>query len=370
MSVLTVREALRAAIDEEMARDDSVLLLGEEVGQYNGAYKVSQGLLAKYGPERVIDTPISEEGFTGIGIGAAMAGLRPIVEWMTVNFSLQAMDQVISNAAKMRYMSGGQFSVPIVFRGPNGPAEYLASQHSQALQSIYAHVPGLKVAAPSNPRDAKGLLKSAIRDDNPVLFLESELMYSWKGEVPDEEYLVPLGVAELTRRGKDVTIVSFSRPMRIVHEAAEMLSQQGIEAEVIDLRTLRPLDENAIYESVSRTSRCVVVDDAWPFASVGSHIAWLVSRTCFDDLDAPVELVSSEDVPMPYNHTLELAAQPSVAKIVAAARRAMYLDEGAQGANQGAQGANQGAQGANQGAQGANQGAPDAPEGAQGANQG
>ena len=328
MSIITCREALRAAIDEEMARDDSVILMGEEVGAYNGAYKVSQGLLEKYGPDRVIDTPISEEGFTGIGIGAAMAGLRPIVEWMTFNFSLQAIDQVFSNAAKVRYMSGGQFRVPIVFRGPNGPAEYLGSQHSQALQSIYAHVPGLKVVAPSNPRDAKGLLKSAIRDDNPVLFLESELMYGWKGEVPEEEYLVPLGVAEVTRPGADVTIVSFSKPMRLVQDAAEMLAAQGIEVETIDLRTIRPLDERTIYESVAKTSRCVVVDDAWPFASVGSHIAWLVSRACFDNLDAPVELVSGEDVPMPYNHGLELAAQPSIAKIVGAVRRAMYMDEG------------------------------------------
>ena len=216
MSVMTFREALRAAIDEEMARDDSVLLLGEEVGQYNGAYKVSQGLLEKYGPERVIDTPISEEGFTGIGIGAAMAGLRPIVEWMTVNFSLQAMDQIFSNASKMRYMSGGQFSVPIVFRGPNGPAEFLGSQHSQALQSIYAHVPGLKVVAPSNPADAKGLLKASIRDDNPVVFLEAELMYSWKGEVPEGELVIPLGQADIKRPGKDVTLIGFSKPLRMV----------------------------------------------------------------------------------------------------------------------------------------------------------
>jgi len=324
MSAITLREALRAALDEEMARDDSVILLGEEVGQYNGAYKVSQGLLEKYGPERVIDTPISEEGFTGIGIGAAMAGLRPVVEWMTFNFSLQAMDQVISNAAKMRYMSGGQFAVPVVFRGPNGPAEYLGAQHSQALQSIYAHFPGLKVVAPSTPADGKGLLKASIRDDNPVLFLESEMMYGIKGEVPDGEHLVPLGVAEVKRPGKDVTLVSFSKPMRMVLEAAEALAAQGIEAEVVDLRTIRPLDEKTVYDSVVKTNRCVVVDEAWPFASVGSHVAWLVSRNCFDDLDAAVELVSSEDVPMPYNHSLELAAQPSVSKIMEAVKRVMY----------------------------------------------
>ncbi|HET6451405.1 MAG TPA: pyruvate dehydrogenase complex E1 component subunit beta, partial [Spirochaetia bacterium] len=302
MSTLTFREALRQALDEEMARDDSVILLGEEVGQYNGAYKVSQGLLEKYGPERVMDTPISEEGFTGIGIGAAMAGLRPVVEWMTFNFSLQAMDQVISNAAKMRYMSGGQFTVPIVFRGPNGPAEFLGAQHSQALQSLYAHFPGLKVVAPSTPADGKGLLKSAIRDDNPVLFLESEMMYGVKGEVPDEEHIVPLGVADTKRPGRDVTLVTYSKPVRMVLEAAEALAADGIDAEVIDLRSIRPLDERAVYESVARTNRCVVIDESMPFASVGSHVAWLVSRNCFDDLDAAVELVSGEDVPMPYNH--------------------------------------------------------------------
>ena len=325
MSVITCREALRAAIDEEMARDDSVILIGEEVGAYNGAYKVSQGLLDTYGPERVIDTPISEEGFTGIGIGAAMAGLRPIVEWMTFNFALQAIDQVVNNAAKMRYMSGGQFRVPIVFRGPNGPAEYLGSQHSQALQSLFAHVPGLKVVAPGTPADAKGLLKSSIRDDNPVLFLEAEMMYGWKGEVPDGEHLVPLGAAEVKRPGRDVTIVAFSKPLKLALDAAEALAGLGIEAEVVDLRTIRPLDEKTIYDSVTKTSWCVVVDEAWPFASVGSHVAWLVSHHCFDELDAPVELVAGEDVPMPYNHSLELAAQPSVQKIVEAVKRTAYM---------------------------------------------
>ncbi len=324
MSLITFREALRAAMDEEMARDDAVILLGEEVGQYNGAYKVSQGLLEKYGPDRVMDTPISEEGFTGIGIGAAMAGLRPIVEWMTLNFSLQAVDQIVSNAAKMRYMSGGQFTVPIVFRGPNGPAEFLGAQHSQALQSLYAHFPGLKVVAPSTPADGKGLLKSCIRDDNPVLFLESEMMYGVKGEVPDDEYLVPLGKADVKRPGRDATIVTYSKPVRMVLDAAEALAGEGIDVEVVDLRTIRPLDEETVYDSVRRTNRCIVVDESMPFASVGSHLAWLVSRTCFDDLDAPVELVSGEDVPMPYNHALELAAQPSVAKIVDAVKRALY----------------------------------------------
>ena len=325
MPIVTFREALRQALDEEMAGDENVILMGEEVAQYNGAYKVSQGLLDKYGPKRVIDTPISEEGFTGIGIGAALAGLRPVVEWMTLNFSLQAFDQVISNAAKMRYMSGGQFSVPVVFRGPNGPAEYLAAQHSQALQAFYAHVPGLKVVAPSTPYDAKGLLKTAIRDDNPVIFLEAELMYAWKGEVPAEEYLVPFGKGEVRREGKDATVVGFGKPMRSILAAAEGLAKEGIDAEVIDLRSIRPLDEEIVERSVRKTNRCVVVDEAWPFASVGSHIAWLVSKSCFDHLDAPVELVASEDVPMPYNHTLELAAQPSIQKIAAAVKKAMYL---------------------------------------------
>ena len=325
MPEITYREAIRQAIDEEMARDERVFLMGEEVAQYNGAYKVSQGLLDKYGAKRVIDTPITEEGFTGLGIGAAMAGLRPIVEWMTFNFSLMAYDQVVSNAAKMRYMSGGQVSIPIVFRGPNGPAEYLASQHSQALQSIFAHIPGLKVVAPATPYDAKGLLKTAIRDDNPVLFLEGEMMYGWKGEVPQEEYLIEFGKADIKRPGKDVTLITHSKPLKMVREAAAELEKIGIDVEIVDLRSIRPLDEETIYESVRKTNRCVVVDESWPFASVGSHVAWLVSKNAFDMLDAPVELVSSEDVPMPYNHALELAAQPSVEKIVQAVKRVLYL---------------------------------------------
>jgi pyruvate dehydrogenase E1 component beta subunit len=327
MPVMTYRDALNRALDEEMARDEKVFLMGEEVGEYDGAYKVSKGLLAKYGPRRVRDTPITELGFTGAGVGAAIAGLRPVVEWMTHNFALLAMDQVINEAAKMRYMSGGKLSVPIVFRGPNGPAEYLASQHSQAFASYWAHAPGLKVVAPSTPADAYGLLKSAIRDDDPVVVLESEMMYAWKGEVPESEFLVPIGRAETRRAGKDITIVSFSKPMRVAIEAAEALSAKGIEAEVIDLRSVRPLDEEALYGSVRRTGRCIVVDESWPFASVGSHIAYLVSRECFDRLDAPVALVSGEDVPMPYNHALELAAQPSAAKIEAAALRALYREE-------------------------------------------
>lgn len=324
MALITFREALRQALDEEMARDKNVILLGEEVAEYNGAYKVSQGLLEKYGSLRVIDTPISEEGFTGLGIGASLAGLRPVVEWMTLNFSLQAIDQIYNNAAKMRYMSGGQFSVPVVFRGPNGPAEFLGSQHSQALQSLYCHCPGIKVMAPSTPADAKGMLKTAIRDDNPVIFLEAELMYGWKGEVPENEYVIPFGMADIKKSGDSVTIIGFSKPLRMILEAADQLEKEGIHAEVIDLRSLRPLDETTIYASVRKTNRCVVVDEAWPYASVGSHIAWLVSKNCFDFLDAPVELVASEDVPMPYNHHLELSVQPSIKKVIDAVKRVTY----------------------------------------------
>ncbi len=326
MSIITYREALKQAMDEEMARDKNVILMGEEVAEYNGAYKVSQGLWDKYGSSRVLDTPITEEGFTGVGIGAAMAGLRPIVEWMTFNFSLMALDQVVNNAAKMRHMSGGQMTMPIVFRGPNGPAEYLASQHSQALQTYYAHVPGLKVVTPATPYDAKGLLKTAIRDDNPVVFMEAELMYAWKGEVPKEEYLIPLGKADIKRPGSDVTLVTYSKPLKVVREAARILEQEGIDAEIVDLRSLRPMDEETVYQSVSKTNCCVVIDESWPVASVGSHMAWLVSANCFDMLDAPVELVSSEDVPMPYNHRLELAVQPSVEKVINAVNKVLYRE--------------------------------------------
>lgn len=327
MAVMTYREALNRALDEEMARDPAVFLIGEEVGEYDGAYKVSKGLLAKYGPARVKDTPISELGFTGLGVGAALAGLRPVVEWMTHNFALLALDQVVNNAAKMRQMSGGQLSVPIVFRGPNGPAEYLAAQHSQSFAAYWAHVPGLKVIAPATPADAYGMLKSAIRDDNPVVVLEAELMYGWKGEVPDEEFLVPLGKARIAREGEDLTIITFSKPIQVVMEAAAYLATKGVEAEVIDLRSLRPLDEDTLVRSVRKTHRAIVVDEAWPLASVGSSVAQRVMSQCFDQLDAPVELVAGEDVPMPYNHRLELAAQPSVEKIAAAAGRVCYRED-------------------------------------------
>ncbi|MFP4152232.1 MAG: pyruvate dehydrogenase complex E1 component subunit beta, partial [Alkalispirochaeta sp.] len=306
MPEIQMREAIRQAMDEEMARDEKVFLLGEEVGEYNGAYKVSKGLLDKYGAKRVKDTPIAELGFTGLAVGAATVGLRPIVEWMTLNFALLALDQVVNNAAKLRHMSGGQLKVPIVFRGANGPAEYLSSQHSQALQSYFAHVPGLKVIAPATPYDAKGLLKTAIRDDNPVVMLESELAYGWTGEVPEEEYLIPFGKADIKRAGDDVTLVVHGKPLRMALEAADRLADIGVDAEVVDLRSLRPLDEETVYKSVRKTNRAVVIDESWPVASVGSHVGWLISKNCFDDLDAPVELVHSEDVPMPYNHTLEL----------------------------------------------------------------
>jgi pyruvate dehydrogenase E1 component beta subunit len=261
-----------------------------------------------------------------MGVGAAMVGLRPIIEWMTVNFALMAYDQVVSNVSKTRYMSGGQFEFPVVMRGPNGPAEYLGAQHSQALQTIFAHVPGLKVVSPSTPYDAKGLLKTSIRDNNPVVFLEGELMYAWKGEVPEEEYLIPLGKADVKREGSDLTLVSYGKPMRVTLEAAEKLASMGLEAEVVDPRSIRPLDEETVYASVRKTHRCVIVEESWPFASVGAHVAWLISRNAFDYLDAPVEMVASADVPMPYNHRLELAAQPQRDTIVEAAKRVLYME--------------------------------------------
>ncbi len=322
---VTIREALRQAIDEEMSRDENVFLMGEEVAQYNGAYKVSQGLLDKYGPMRVLDSPITEEGFAGLGIGAAMTGLRPIIEFMTFNFSLQAIDQIINNAAKMRYMTGGQFKVPIVFRGANGPAEFLGSQHSQACQTFFAHVPGLKVVVPSNPYNAKGLLKTAIRDDNPVIFMESELAYGWTGDIPEGEYTIPIGQANIEREGKDISIISYGKVMRTAQMAVAELEKQGVDAELIDLQSVRPFDEAALIQSVKKTNRAVIVDESWPMVSVASHLGWFLSHECFDYLDAPVELVTSEDVPYPYNHTLELSAQPSVAKIVDAAKKVLYL---------------------------------------------
>jgi len=322
---MTVREALRDAMAEEMRRDDTVFLLGEEVGEYQGAYKVSQGLLQEFGPRRVIDTPITEQGFTGLGVGAGFAGLRPIVEFMTLNFAMQAIDQIINSASKTRYMSGGQMSCPIVFRGPNGIAARVAAQHSQCYASWYAHCPGLKVVAPYTGADHKGLLKSAIRDPNPVVFLEHELVYGESFEVPvDPDFLVPIGKARIARTGEDVTITAFSRTVKLAMQAAEELEKAGISAEIIDLRTLRPFDVEAVAASVKKTNRIVSVEDGWPFAGIGAEIAAIVMEECFDWLDAPPKRVTGKDVPLPYAANLEHLALPQVEDIVAAAREIAY----------------------------------------------
>lgn len=327
MPLVSYREALNQAMDEEMARDERVFLMGEEVAQYNGAYKVSQGMLAKWGPKRIIDTPIAEAGFAGIGVGAAMVGLRPIVEFMTWNFSLVAYDQIVSNAAKMYSMSGGQYNVPIVFRGPGGASHGLAATHSQSLESIYAHIAGLKVVMPSNPKDAKGLLKTAIRDDNPVIFIESEVMYGDKGEIPEGEYTIPFGIGEVKREGSDVTIISWSRVLqRVTLKAAEELEKEGISCEVIDPRTIKPMDWDLIVNSVRKTNRLVVVEEGWPFAGVGAQIAYEITQRAFDDLDAPVERVTQEDVPLPYAHNLEVASLPNIERVVAAVKTVLYKD--------------------------------------------
>jgi pyruvate dehydrogenase E1 component beta subunit len=316
---------LRDAIAEEMRRDNSVFLIGEEVAEYQGAYKVSQGLLQEFGPRRVIDTPITEQGFAGLGIGAAFGGLRPIVEFMTFNFAMQAMDQLINSAAKTRYMSGGQMAAPIVFRGPNGIASRVAAQHSQCYASWYAHVPGLKVVAPYTGADYKGLLKSAIRDPNPVIFLEHELVYGESFAVPDDpEFLVPIGKARIARPGEHVTITAFSRMVKLALQAAEELEKAGISAEVIDLRSLRPFDIAAVTQSVKKTNRIVSVEEGWPFAGIGSEIAAIVMEECFDWLDAPLKRVSGKDVPLPYAANLERLAGPQVEDIVAAAREVAY----------------------------------------------
>jgi pyruvate dehydrogenase E1 component beta subunit len=311
---------------EEMARDPNIFLMGEEVAQYQGAYKVSQGLLERFGDQRVIDTPIAETGFAGVGIGAAMAGLRPVIEFMTFNFSLVAIDQVINNAAKVVQMSGGQFKCPITFRGAGGAAHQLGAQHSQALESLYAHVPGLKVVMPSTPADAKGLLKSSIRDENPVIFIEAEMLYSAVGEVPEGEHLVPLGVGDVKRPGTDCTIVTWSKMVHVALEAAEALAKEGISCEVIDPRTLRPLDEELIFASVRKTHRCVVVQEGWRYAGFGAEIVDRVQYSCFDDLDAPVERVTSLDVPMPYAEHLEKKVLPSPERVMDAVRRVLYTE--------------------------------------------
>jgi pyruvate dehydrogenase E1 component subunit beta len=327
MAVLTMRDALNQALKEELARDNSVFLMGEEVAEYQGAYKVTRGLLEEFGPKRVIDTPITELGFAGLGVGAAMVGLRPIIEFMTFNFSILATDQIINSAAKMRYMSGGQFKIPIVFRGPNGSAYQVSSQHSQALESWYAYFPGLKVVMPSTPADAKGLLKSAIRDDDPVIFLEQERMYGMKGEVPeDEDFTIPLGVADIKREGTDVTIVARSLMVPVALKAAEQLEQQGVSCEVIDPRTIRPLDIDTIVESVKKTNRVVLAEESHPICGVNAEISAEIMEKAFDYLDAPVKRVSGVDVPMPYAKNLENMVVPDVDRIVKAVREVAYLD--------------------------------------------
>jgi pyruvate dehydrogenase E1 component beta subunit len=326
MAIVTYRDALNQALREEMQRDDRVFIMGEEVGIYQGAYKVSKGLLQEFGEMRVVDTPITELGFAGVGVGAAMVGLRPVIEFMTWNFALLALDQVVNAAAKMLSMSGGQFNIPIVFRGPNGAALQLSAQHSQAWESWLAHIPGLKVVAPGTPYDAKGLLKSANRDDNPVMVLEGEMLYNAKGEVPEGDYTIPLGKAQVKREGDHVTIISYGKMINVAQQAAELLAKDGIRAEVIDLLTLRPLDTETVVASVKKTNRAVVVEEGWEICGMGAQIVDYVQRDCFDDLDAPVLRVHQVDVPMPYAKNLERAAKPDAQKTVAAVRQVLYLD--------------------------------------------
>ncbi len=325
MRQIAIREALREAISEEMRRDERVFLMGEEVAEYNGAYKVSQGMLAEFGEKRIIDTPIAELGFTGIAVGAAQNGLRPIVEYMTWNFAALPLDQILNTASKMLAMSGGQVGCPIVFRGPNGSAGQLGAQHSTAFEAMFANIPGLKVISISNAYDAKGLLKSAIRDDDPVVFMESEVMYGDKGEVPEEEYLLPIGKCNVARQGKDVTIVSYNKMMKVSLAAAEELAKEGIEAEVIDLRTIRPLDWFTILESVKKTNRLVIVEEQWPFASVSSEITYCIQKEGFDYLDAPIRRITSLDAPMHYAPNLVAAYLPDVPRTVKLVKEVMYL---------------------------------------------
>ena len=326
MPLITYRDALNQALREEMQRDDRVFLMGEEVGVYQGAYKVSKGLLQEFGEMRVVDTPITELGFAGVGVGAAMAGLRPVIEFMTWNFAVLALDQVLNSAAKLLYMSGGQFNVPIVFRGPNGAELQLGAQHSQAFEAWLAHVPGLKVVAPGTPYDAKGLLKSAIRDDNPVCFLEGEMLYNTKGEVPTDEYVIPIGKADLKREGEHCSIIASGKMALIAVQAADQLAKDGIKVDVVDLRTVRPIDVDAIKASVEKTNRAVVVEEGWELCGIGSQVVDYVQRECFDVLDSPVLRVHQADVPMPYAKNLERAAKPDAAKTIAAVRKVMYLD--------------------------------------------
>ncbi len=324
MKEIQFREAVCEAMSEEMRRDDSVFLLGEEVAEYNGAYKASKGMLDEFGPERVIDTPIAELGFASIAVGAAMNGLRPIVEFMTWNFAILAADQIINHAAKMLQMSGGQYSCPMVFRGPNATAGQLAATHSQSFESMYAHIPGLKVGTPSNPADMKGLLKAAIRDDNPVLVMESEKMYGDKGQVPEGEYIVPIGKADVVREGSDITIISFGKVMKTAHEAADELEKEGFKPEVIDLRTIRPLDVETIVNSIQKTNRCIIIEEAFPYASISSEIAYRIQKEAFDYLDAPVVRVTQSDTPFAFSTSLIEEAYPSVETTVKRAKEIMY----------------------------------------------
>ena len=325
MREIQFREALREAMVEEMRTDESIYLMGEEVAEYNGAYKVSKGMLDEFGPKRVIDTPISELGFAGIGVGSAMNGLRPIIEFMTFNFSLVAIDQIINNAAKMYQMSGGQFNIPIVFRGPTGSAGQLAATHSQSFENWFANCPGLKVVIPSNPYDAKGLLKSAIRDNDPVIFMESEQMYGDKGEVPEEEYIIPIGVADIKREGTDVTVVTFGKIIKQVFEAADILAEEGISIEIIDLRSVRPIDFDCVLNSVKKTNRLLIVEEAWPLASISSEITYRVQKDAFDFLDAPVRRITTADTPMAYAPTLVEEFLPKTGKIVSVVKELLYV---------------------------------------------
>ena len=324
MAVMTYRDALNEALAEEMQRDESVFLMGEEVAEYDGAYKVSRGLLDRFGDLRVVDTPISELGFAGLGVGAALAGLRPVIEFMTFNFAFLALDQVINSAAKAHYMSHGQFKVPIVFRGPNGGALQLSSQHSQACETYYVHAPGVKLVTPATPADAKGLLKAAIRDSDPVVVMEAETLYNAKGDVPEGEHLVPLGVADVKLEGTDVSIISHGRMVHLALQAAGALEEEGVSVEVLDLRSLRPLDMEAILRSVHKTNRAVYVEEGWPFAGIGAQIVALIQAEAFDDLDAPVHRVTQADAPIPYAKNMEVLAKPSAAGIVQACNEVLY----------------------------------------------
>jgi|TARA_X000001036_G_scaffold258449_1_gene240301 pyruvate dehydrogenase E1 component beta subunit len=326
MKTIQFREAIAEAMSEEMRRDNTIYLMGEEVAEYNGAYKASKGMLEEFGEKRVIDTPISEAGFSGIGVGSTMTGARPIIEYMTFNFALVGIDQIINNAAKIRQMSGGQFPCPIVFRGPTGSAGQLGATHSQAFDNWYANTPGLKVVVPSNPYDAKGLLKAAIRDDDPVIFMESEQMYGDKGEVPEGEYIIPIGVSDTKRSGKDVTIVSYGKIIKEVFKAAEILSKENIDCEIIDLRTIRPMDHKSIFDSVKKTNRLVILEESWPFGNISTEITYQVQNQIFDYLDAPIEKINTADTPAPYSPVLLKEWLPNYEDVIKSVKKVIYYN--------------------------------------------